>query len=910
MLATCVALLLASAQGAVIGIDLGSRFLKVGIIQPGTGIELVLNEATKRKSSSVAGFNAEEERIYGDESYNLLGKLPEKQFLFSKMLLGKQLDSPEVKLLKELGYPYEFLEDEESKGALYKYGSNATYKPEEAVAFVLSYAKQIAEAHAGSVIKDCVITVPPFWRHEERTAMLAAAQIAGLNVLSLMHDSTAFAFKYGFDNEAKFAKEKEATNVVFYDLGATSYKVSLVSFASVAGKKNKTTGTMTVRGVAWDQTLGGWLFDQIVLDLLVEQFKQKHPKVKPPIDQSPKAMGKLRKEAERVKDILSANTMYKVGIQALHMDRDLMCVVNRADMEERAEKLGYWARLKGPIEEVLAQANLTKADIHRVEVVGGATRILRVKEAAKQFFEREQLDGSLNGDEAAAFGATLYAAKQSTSFRLREFTITDAYPHAIGIRMGTEDAAEEAEAEAEEGAKKSKDKLLFKANTKFPHKKLITMSRGEDLLVSLGYREADGTSTADPIASFNISGVSAAVERLSKDPKKTALGKPKLSVTFALSPSGLLEVSKSELALEMLETYDDYELVPANQTDEEKEEEEKGAGEEKGEAKDEAAAAAEELAKAADAEGNATAANATANGSNATKMTRVKVEKERKRVHYTTLKAEVTPYGKTLPMSEGLVKAAIQRNAKLLEAERTRAYNAEAKNMLEAFIIETRSKVSSDEDVEKVSQEEERTTIAAEFEASEDWLYEEGKDLVAADYQKKKRELEKLTSPIFLRLTELEARPRVVKHANEAINWTKTMLETWVTERPEVTEEEREKLTGLCANFTEWLEEVEAKQAELPLYEAPAYLSSQVTTKLDPIEKEMRRLLRKPKPKPPKVKANSTNATKANGTAAANDTTTATEDAPSTPDAPDAAAADAEPAADASAEKPADKDEV
>merc|ERR1719171_1692607 len=105
------------------------------------------------------------------------------------------------------------------------------------------------------------------------------------------------------------------------------------------------------------------------------------------------------------------------------------------------------------------------------------------------------------------------------------------------------------------------------------------MSRAEDLQVSLGYRAEDGTSSAEPISTFNISGVSAAVERLSKDPKRTALGKPKLSVTFALTASGLLEVSKSELALEMLETYDDYELVPANQTDEEKEEE--GAGEEK-----------------------------------------------------------------------------------------------------------------------------------------------------------------------------------------------------------------------------------------------------------------------------------------------------------------------------------------
>ena len=102
--------------------------------------------------------------------------------------------------------------------------------------------------------------------------------------------------------------------------------------------------------------------------------------------------------------------------------------------------------------------------------------------------------------------------------------------------------------------------------------------------------------------------------------------------------------------------------------------------------------------------------------------------------------------------------------------------------MLESFIIETRSKVSSDEGVEQVSQEEERSTIATDFEAAEDWLYEEGRDLDAAAYQKKKKELEKMTAPIFLRLAELEARPRVVTQANEAINWTLTILQTWATE--------------------------------------------------------------------------------------------------------------------------------
>ena len=99
-----------AAAGAVIGIDMGARFLKVGIIQPGTGIELVLNEATKRKSSSTAGFNSQDERVYGDESQNLLGKAPQKQFMLSKLLLGKRVSSAEVQSCVDQLYPYEFFD--------------------------------------------------------------------------------------------------------------------------------------------------------------------------------------------------------------------------------------------------------------------------------------------------------------------------------------------------------------------------------------------------------------------------------------------------------------------------------------------------------------------------------------------------------------------------------------------------------------------------------------------------------------------------------------------------------------------------------------------------------------------------------------------------------------------------------
>ena len=285
-----------AAAGAVIGIDMGARFLKVGIIQPGTGIELVLNEATKRKSSSTAGFNSQDERVYGDESQNLLGKAPQKQFMLSKLLLGKRVSSAEVQSFVDQLYPYEFVDAADTGAAILKYG-NGTYRGEELVAFVLSYAKQIADNHAGAKVKDCVITIPPFFAHAERQAMINAAAIAGLNVLALVHENTAFAFKYGFDKEKEFADQP--LNVVFYDLGATSYKVSLVNFFSTVGKKNKTTGGLTVKGVAWDSMLGGRDFDHVVLDILADEFN-KQGKNGYDVRAYPRAVGKLRKEAERL----------------------------------------------------------------------------------------------------------------------------------------------------------------------------------------------------------------------------------------------------------------------------------------------------------------------------------------------------------------------------------------------------------------------------------------------------------------------------------------------------------------------------------------------------------------------------------------------------------------------------------
>lgn len=109
---------LAAADAAVIGIDFGARYLKVGIIQPGKGVDLVLNEATKRKSSTAAGFNNQDERVYGDESFNLVGKIPHKQFIMAKLLLGKNISHPDVLSFKDHKFPYEFSEDKDTQAVL------------------------------------------------------------------------------------------------------------------------------------------------------------------------------------------------------------------------------------------------------------------------------------------------------------------------------------------------------------------------------------------------------------------------------------------------------------------------------------------------------------------------------------------------------------------------------------------------------------------------------------------------------------------------------------------------------------------------------------------------------------------------------------------------------------------------
>jgi len=839
------------ARAVVIGIDFGARFLKIAAIKPGSGIDMVFNEASKRKSSAAVAFNQEDERLLGDDAYNLGPRLPKRTYLYAKTLLGQGLESPAVQTLLRMGYPYDFVVNETTASLAIKQDDATTYFVEELAAFVLSYAKKISEAHVGGTVRDCVLTVPPFWKATERLALLRAADIANLNVLSLVHDGTAVAFKYGFDKEALFVEKP--MNVVFLDLGSSALKVTAVEFSATANKKNKTQGAMVVKGVAWDEGLGGRDFDACVGEYLADEFVKAHPGPGKTLRSSERGMGKIRKEAERIKEVLSANNEIPVAIEALHEDTDFRMVMKRAEFERRCEAL--WPRLETPIRAVLDQAGLAPKDVDRVEVVGGASRIPRIKDTAMKIFERKSLDFSLNGDEACALGAALYAAKMSTSFRLREFGITDHLPFSISARVG---GAAQPDDEDDDGAASTKTKVLFDKGSKFPHKKVISLSRSEDFAI-------EAFLDGEPLSVVNVSGVTKGISAM-KAPRREPQGKAKASLTFQLTSSGLLELAKAEVAMDVIEEYDEY--VTVNVTDDEAAKEKEGdkaeEGDKEGDKEAEEGVAAEGT-EAADGEKKDGEKKEAKSPPPPPPTKREKVTKTAKRVHHVPLASESAVVTPTKPIDASVVTHCVARNKAMLEAEDVRRQDAYAKNRLEAYILDTRDRMSSEsEDIEKVTTEKEREELSQLFESTEDWLYGDGRQLPAKDYAEKESELRKKGDPMFYRATEMAERPAAVQAAREKIEKARATIASWAEDKPQILPNETARALELCDNATKWLDEVTALQESRKLTEEPAFASAEVPKKLAAMEKAVRILNKRPKPPPPKPEG-SENATEGEG---------------------------------------------
>lgn len=360
----------------------------------------------------------------------------------------------------------------------------------------------LAGESAGAPVKDCTITVPPYFTATQRQAMLDAARLAGLTPLSLINAGTAAAVNYAIKGKI----EDQPRYMMVYDMGAMGTHASVFEIKQVNEtrgkfvKKNVTVGVLETIGVGWDAALGGVDFDTVLAEHFVAHIASQRPTLDVKGGDG-RAWARLLNEAAKVKEVLSANKLVEARVEGLSSDYDFRLKVTREEFEALAAELIERAVL--PIETALAQAGVTAADLGLAEVVGGGWRIPAVQARLKTALGRDSLDQHINGDEGAVMGAAFFGASLAPGFRVKDFKIKDLTPYAIDIDVQSApiDAAfEDARELLGEDPPLDKAATLWKAGSRLRSKKTLTFHTARNLSVTLNYNEEAPLPATQPRA--------------------------------------------------------------------------------------------------------------------------------------------------------------------------------------------------------------------------------------------------------------------------------------------------------------------------------------------------------------------------------------------------------------------------
>lgn len=482
---------------AVMSVDLGSEWMKVGYVSPGVPMEIALNAESKRKTPAIISFR-DNKRSIGEDAQTVGIRFPKNAYMYLLDLLGKSINHPIVKLYKERFPYYDIVEDKERGTILFKHDDTTFYSPEELVAQFLTKAKEYASIGARQPIKECVITVPGYFNQAERKALLQAAQLANLKVLQLINDYTAVAINYGIFRIKDF--NETAQYVLFYDMGATSTTATLISYQTVKTKERgyvETHPQLSVIGVGYDRTLGGLEIQLRLRDHLAKKFNEVK-KTSKNVLENPRSMAKLFKEAGRVKNVLSANAEHYAQIEGLLDEEDFKTLVTRDELETMIQDL--LERVGNPVEQALKTAHLTKDIIGQVVLVGAGTRVPKVQEILQKVVGQD-LAKNLNTDEAAAMGAVYKAADLSTGFQVKKFITKDAVLFPIQVVF---------ERDSPDGIKQVK-RTLFGLMNPYPQKKIITFNKHtSDFNFNVNYADVEYLNSGEisNIGTMNLTQVS------------------------------------------------------------------------------------------------------------------------------------------------------------------------------------------------------------------------------------------------------------------------------------------------------------------------------------------------------------------------------------------------------------------
>lgn len=774
----------ALAASAVIGVDLGTGYIKAALVKPGIPLEIVLTKDSRRKEASVVAFKPAKniksgdfpERAYGSDANALSARFPADVYPNLKRLLGLGADNEVVQEYARR-HPALKLEAEKIRGtAAFKSGAFAEdeqpWTVEEILAMELQSIQKNAEALAGkgSRIKDVVLTIPAFFTAEEKRAVELAADLVGLRVLELISDGLAVGINYATTRTFPSINEggKPEYHMVF-DMGAGSTKATILEFqgrtVKDVGKFNKTIQEVRVVGSGWDRTLGGDALNAVIVDDMIAKFVEFAASkgavhTAEAVQAHGRAAAKLWKEAERLRHILSANQNTQASFEGLYEDLDFKYKITREEFEKLTEP--HAARAAAVMQKGLDSCDMEIKDIHSIILHGGAIRTPFVQKELEKFAKTaDKIKANVNADESAVFGAGFRGAALSPSFRVKEIRSYEGASYAAGIKWINIH-------------EKPQHLRLWQSKSNLAVEKQYSFMNNADPFEINFYQHVPGGenvskgSAEKELLTLTTQNLTESVA-LCKNKWGCTDGDIRVKMSSRLHPkNGEIDIVRFVLECEV-EAVEKESMVDSVKGL-------FGFGKKDQVPLSEDAESSETTSSTAETSSTASESSSSASSASASPSAKDAKDVKTKRVEVIPIlhNAELKGRLPQLPPEE-LIRMK-DRLIAFEESDRSRRLREEALNQLEGFTYKARD-LLDDADFVAASTEAERASLESKAKAASEWIYSGGADASREELREKLKEMKDIVTPIEFRKTEAVARPEQLRVLESILAETKQVIE-------------------------------------------------------------------------------------------------------------------------------------